>query len=469
MDTHAMKSFIGQWIEENRQEFIDCSQFMHHNPELSMQEFKACAMLTDICRKHGFRVEEGVAGIPTAFVATWGSGAPVVAYSVEYDALPGLSQRSATTKEPVIEGGPGHGCGHCLLGAGALQAAVAQRYAMEKFGIKGTVKILGTPAEEICIGKPFMARAGYFDDIDVFLDWHPFINHTFVSRSSNAYCNKYYHFKGKTAHGNAPWNGRSALDAAMLMGHAVEMLREHIKPGTEAAANTINYTFSSVGPSFPSVVPDTTTAWYVGRFNTTGIMLDVLERLDNCARGAALATGTTVEMELVTAIHEKIPNDVLADLLHENYLAIGPMEITAEEEAFAREMQKNAGNEPVGFTRKVLPPSSEDAPVCDTSEYTWFAPMGSFWPEVMPGPALHHWVITSTTGSSIGKRAVGYAARVLASAAADLLAQPEILKKAWEEHTRRMDGRTFESLIPSHVQPDLNANRELMEKYRDKD
>ena len=466
MDTAAVKRFVVEWVERNKQEFIDCALYIRENPELGMQEFKAFKRLTDICKQHGFTVAEGVAGMPTAFVATWGSGKPVVAYSVEYDALPGLSQKVATMKDPVVEGGPGHGCGHCLLGAAAMQAGIAQRYAMEAFGLGGTVVIFGTPAEETCIGKPFMARAGLFDDVDVFLDWHPFINHTFVSKASNAYFNKYYHFRGKTAHGNSPWNGRSTLDAAMLMGHAVEMLREHIKPGTEAAANTINYTFSSVGPEFPSVVPDKTTAWYVGRFNTTEIMVDVMERIDNCAKGAALATGTTVEMELVTAIHEKIPNDVLADLVHNNYLDIGPLAITPEEEAFAKEMQKNAGSEPVGFTGKVLPPSTLDAPVCDTSEYTWFAPMGSFWPEVMPGPALHHWVITASTGTSVGQKAVGYAAKVLATSAMDLLLQPEILAAAWKEQEERMAGRRYASLIPDHIQPPLDANKAIMEKYR---
>ncbi|MCC8193862.1 MAG: amidohydrolase [Deltaproteobacteria bacterium] len=466
MDLVAVKRFVTDWVEQNKDEFADCAMYLRDNPELAMQEFRAFAYITSLCEKHGFRVEKGVAGIPTAFVATWGGGKPVVAYSVEYDALPGLSQTVSTRKEPVVEGGPGHGCGHCLLGAGAVQAGVAQRYAMEKFGLSGTVRILGTPAEEICIGKPFMARAGLFDDIDVFLDWHPFINHTFVSRSANAYFNKYYHFSGKTAHGNSPWNGRSSLDAAMLMGHAVEMLREHIKPGTEAAANTINYTFSNVGPEFPSVVPDKTTAWYVGRFNTTEIMTDVMERIDNCAKGAALATGTTVEAELVTAIHEKIPNEVLGRLIHRNFEEIGLMDVTPEEDRIMKEMQTSAGSEPVGISREIVPPSTLDAPVCDTSEYSWFAPMGSFWPAVMPGPALHHWVITASTGTSVGRRAVGYAAKVLANSAVELLLKPEIVAEAWKEQEERMAGRKFASLIPDHIQPPLDANKATMEKYR---
>ncbi|MDR3073203.1 MAG: amidohydrolase [Deltaproteobacteria bacterium] len=466
MDTAAIKQFLVDWIDANKAEFDACSQFLFDNPELGMQEFEAADLFARTAEKHGFRVEKGVAGMPTAFVAAYGSGKPVFGFSVEYDSLPGLSQKVLDHKEAVVEGAPGHGCGHCLLGVGAMQAAIALRYAMEKFGLKGTVKAFGTPAEEICIGKPFMARAGLFKDVDVFLDWHPWFNTTFVSRGSNAYFSKYYHFKGKTAHGNAPWNGRSALDAGMLMGHAVELLREHIVPGTEAAANTINYTFSNVGPEFASVVPDRSSLWFVGRFTTTEVMADVLERIDNCARGAALATGVTVDMELVTAIHENVPSRTVGRVVHDNLLALGPMPLAEEEQALAKAMQKNAGNEPVGIVQKVLPPSEFDAPVCDVSEYAWFAPLATLWVGILPGPALHHWVITAAAGSSIGKKAFSYAAKILANSAVDLMDRPDILAKAKEEHRETFKGREYKSLLPDERMPPLDANNAAMAKYR---
>ncbi|MCC8193834.1 MAG: amidohydrolase [Deltaproteobacteria bacterium] len=466
MDGAAIKKFIVDWIDANKAEFDVCSQFMFDNPELGMQEFEAVKRLTALAEKHGFTVEKGVAAMPTAFVGTYGSGAPVLGFNVEYDCLPGLSQKVSEQKDPVIEGAPGHGCGHCILGVGGMQAAIALRYAMEKFGLTGTVKMFGTPAEEICIGKPFMARAGLFDGVDAFLDWHPWFNQSFVQRGTNAYFNKYYHFKGKTSHGNAPWNGRSTLDAGMLMGHAVELLREHIVPGTEAAANTINYTFSNVGPEFPSVVPDRTSMWFVGRFTSTEVMADVMERIDNCARGAALATGTTVETELVTAIHENLPNKVLGEVLHENFLALGPVALTEEEQRFAKALQKNAGNDPVGVVQEYLPPSEYDAPVTDVSEYSWFAPLATLWTAVMPGPSLHHWVFTAAAGSSIGKKAYNYAAKFLANAAVDLIAKPDVLARAKEEHKTRLNGRVYKSLLPDGLMPPMDANKATMAKYR---
>lgn len=466
MNAGEIKQFVGDWVDANRGAFDACSQYLFDNPELGMQEFEASARLAEMAQRHGFTVDMGVAGMPTAFVATYGSGSPVLGFNVEYDCLPGLSQRVADHKAPVVEGAPGHGCGHCILGPGGLLAGVALRHAMERFGLAGTVKLFGTPAEEICIGKPFMARAGLFEGVDAFLDWHPWFDKSFVHRATNAYFNKYYHFAGKTSHGNAPWNGRSALDAGMLMGHAVELLREHIVPGTEAAANTINYTFSSVGPEFPSVVPDRSSLWFVGRFTSTEVMADVMERIDNCARGAALATGTTVDMELVTAVHESLPNTVLGRVVQDNFLALGPVPLTEEEQNFAKAMQKNAGNKPVGIVQEILPPSEFDAPVTDVSEYSWFAPLATMWTAVLPGPALHHWVVTSAVGSGIGKKALGHAAKFLANSGVDLIVQPKTLADAKKEHAERLNGRVYASLLPDDLAPPLDANKATMAKYR---
>ena len=208
----------------------------------------------------------------------------------------------------VTAGAPGHGCGHNLLGTGGVKAAVAVKNAMEKFKLNGTIKVMGSPAEELCIGKPYMGRAGCYEGFDAFLDWHPWSYNRADYDSCSAYFNVKFHFKGQTCHGNSPWHGRSALDAAMLQAHAVEMLREHLYPGCPPdAANTINYTFTNTGPEFPSVVPDVTSVWYIGRFTTTEEMLAALERVTKCADAAAMATETTVDREMVTATHHKIP------------------------------------------------------------------------------------------------------------------------------------------------------------------
>jgi len=466
MDRGIIKKFIVDWVNENQSEFHELSQFMFDNPELPMQEHDATKLAVNIAKKHGFHVDLGVADMPTAFVCTYGSGKPSIGFSVELDALPGLSQKVSTKQEPVNAGAPGHGCGHCLLGPGALMAGIALKYAAEKFGLVCTIKIFGTPGEENCVGKPFMARAGLFDDVDVFLDWHPSFGISFSPRSTNAFFSKLYKFKGKTAHGNSPWHGKSALDAAMLMGHAVEMLREHYPPGTEAAANTINYTFPDVGGGFPNIVPEGTTAWYVGRFNNTELMLDVLERVDNCARGAALATGTLVEMQLVTAVHEKIPNETLAQLMHDNYLELGHLPITDDEQLFSKAMQKSAGNEEVGIVQDVVDPSTVDGGVSDISEYSWIAPLGTFWPSIVPGPALHHWAIVSASGSSIGKKAVNLAAKFLAYSGIDIIAKPEVLTAAKNELKERLGNRTYNCLVPEDISPPVDMNKETMERYR---
>lgn len=465
MNGPTIKKFIKKWIEESKPEFDACSQFLFDNPELGMQEFKSSELLTDLIKKHGFSVVRSVGGMPTAFTASYGSGKPVIGFNAEFDCLPGLSQKVASHKEPVIEGAPGHGCGHCLLGPGGIQGAIALRYAMERFGLKGTVKILGSPYEEMSVGKAFMARAKAFDDVDAFLDWHPFFNTTFVHRHNNAYFNKKYHFRGISAHGNSPWNGRSTLDAAIMMANALEMLREHIRPGTEDAASTINYTFSDVGAEYPNVIPDHSSVWAMARFPTLEILADAMERIDNCARAAALATGTTLEIDFIAATHNGLTNKTLGQIVYNNVEAIGPMPVSDEEQAFAKELQKNAGNDPIGIVQKHMPPCEIDAAVTDVSEYSWIAPLATVWLGVMPGPVLHNWVITAAAGSSIGKKAIGYAARILSSAAVDLLLDPDILRKAHAEHKEALNGRVYECLIPNDIKPPLGLNKDTMDKY----
>ena len=430
-----------------------------------MQEFKASKILADLLEKHGFAVARGVAGMPTAFAASYGEGSPVIGFSAEYDCLPGLSQRAVTHKEPIIEGAPGHGCGHCLLGPGGIQGAMALRYAMEKFGLRGTVKVFGTPYEEMSVGKAFMARAGVFDGVDAFLDWHPYFDKTYVQRHNNAYFNKKYHFRGISAHGNSPWNGRSTLDAAVMMANALEMLREHIRPGTEEAASTINYTFSEVGAEYPNVIPEHSAVWIMARFPTLEILTDAMERIDNCARAAALATGTTLEIEFIAATHNGLANTTLGQVVYDNVEAIGPMPVSDEEQAFARELQKNAGNEPTGIVQEHVPPCLYDAAVTDISEYSWIAPLATVWLGVLPGPMLHNWVITAAAGGSLGKKAIGYAARILAASAVDLLFEPELVRKAQDELKTVLNGRVYKCLIPDDVLPPLDLNKNTMEKY----
>ena len=335
--------------------------------------------------------------------------------------------------------------------------------------IEATIKVFGTPAEELCIGKPFMAKAGLFKGLDVLLDWHPWNYNRADYDACNAYFNVKYHFKGKTSHGNSPWYGRSTLDAAMLMGHAVELLREHIRPSTAGldAANTINYTLSDVGPEFPSVVPDRTTAWYVGRFDQTELMVEVMERIDKCAKGAAMATDTSVEIELITATHDKIPNKALAEVMHKNLEEIGTPKFTAEEQEFAAKMQREVGVPETGLDEMIMPFGGGSSVLCDTSEYSWFGPYVTLWVTMAPaGLGWHNWIVNSCAGSPLGKKAMKTAAKVLAATAFDAISNPDLVKAAKAEFDERLSARNYIAVLPDELTPPLDINKAVMDKYR---
>ena len=464
-----VKEFIIGWNEDNTEEFYKVADEIWENPELSMQEYKSSALLEDLLEKHGFQVERGVAGMPTAFIATYGSGRPVIGINAEYDALPGLSQdREKLEKCPVTPGAPGQGCGHNLLGTGGVKAAIAVRNALEKYGLTGTVKVLGAPAEELCLGKPFLGKAGCLEGFDAILDWHPWSYTKTNYDSCQAYFSVKYHYKGSTCHGNSPWHGRSALDAAILQGHAVEMLREHIYPGNPPdAANTINYTFTTTGPEFPSVVPDYTTAWYIGRFGTTEEMLEVLERVGKCAEAAAMATETEVEKEIVTVTHHKIPNKVLAECFRDNMLQVGVPQFTEEENEKAKAIQRELGKPETGLPSELEPFEGGYTVLCDTSEYSWNAPYASPWIAMgMENCGWHHWGVARCAGDTMGRKSMDCAAKVISMTAADVICSPDTLEKAQAEWKERMAGRKYECLLPEDMEPPIHLNEDVMAKYR---
>ncbi len=463
-----VKDYINSWNEQNAQPFYETAKIIWENPELPMQEYKSSALLIDLLEKNGFAVEKGVAGMPTAFIASYGSGKPVIGINAEYDALPGLSQDGdKLEKSPIIPGAPGQGCGHNLLGTGGVKAAIAIKNAIEKFGLSGTVKVIGAPAEELCIGKPFLGKAGCLEGYDAILDWHPWHFTTTNYDSCQAYFSVKYHFKGRTSHGNSPWHGRSALDAAMLQAHAVEMMREHIYPGNPPnAANTINYTFTTCGPEFASVVPDYTTAWYIGRFTTTEEMLGALDRVTKCAEAGAMATETSVEREIITVTHHKIPNKTLAELVRDNMLDIGVPQFTEEEHEKAKAIQREIGKPETGLPTELEPFEGGFTALCDTSEYSWNAPYTSPWIAMgMEGCGWHHWGVTRCAVDTMGQKSMDCAANVIAMTAADLLCDPELVEKAHAEWVERMDGRVYECLLDDDMEPPVHLNKDVMKKY----
>jgi len=339
---------------------------------------------------------------------------------------------------------------------------------LEEYKIDATIKMFGSPAEEQCLGKSFMGRAGLYENVDFFLDWHPWNYNRADYDNCNAYFNIKYHFKGKTSHGNSPWNGRSALDAALLSAHAIEMLREHYEPAASDSANTINYNFPDIGPEFPSVVPDKSTMWVIGRFTTSEVMMDIISRIDKCVEAGALATGTTVEKKLITATHEKIPNKTLAEIVYKNFEEIGTPKFTKAEHDFVKAMQKSEGLEVIGLDETLKEFGQSGTALCDTSEFSWNAPYATFWMAIAPAGGWHNWMVTTCARGSIGKKAMDNASKILAASAIDILTSPDIIINAKKELRERLNGRVYKSLVPEGIEPPLGLNKDTMEKYKNK-
>lgn len=470
MNNQDLKQTARQWCAEHTAEYTAIAEEIWEHPELSMQEFYCSNLIKDKLKTEGFEVEEGTGGMPTAFIASYsrGSGKPVIGINCEFDSLPGLSQScDSTVKKAVVDGAPGQGCGHNLLGTASLKTAVALRHLLEDKALDGTIKVIGAPAEELCIGKPFLGRAGALKGYDAIIDWHPWYNNRADYDACLAYFNVKFHFKGKTSHGNSPWHGRSALDAAMLTATATEYLREHTYPGNPPeGANTFNYTFSETGPEFPSVVSDRATIWYVGRFEKVADAKEGLRRITNCAKGAAMATETEVEVEVITATNHKLPNKTLAEVMHRNFEEIGSPAFTKEEHKKACEIQRSFGAEESGLATELLPFGGGYSIVCDTSEYSWNAPYVTAWIAMVPeNIGWHNWGVTYCANNSMGKKCMETAVNLLCSTAVDLMCEPEILIKAKQEFDERREGKEYECLLPEDAEPPLTINKDTMERY----
>jgi aminobenzoyl-glutamate utilization protein B len=466
MDVNKIKEYAEKWLADNSGEFRDLSDFIWENPELGLEEFSAFKAITELLKKYDFKLETGVGDMPTAFIATYGSGHPVIGINVEYDCLPGLSQQKDKPYPcPVIEGAPGQGCGHNILGTAAVKAGVAVRKAIEEFGLTGTVKLFGSPYEEASVGKPMVGKTGAYAEADAILDWHPWHYNKADYDKCNSVFVCMYHFKGKKSHGAYPWQGRSAFDAAMLFGHALELLREHIIPAGPDAAHTINYTFTNVGAEYANVVPDVTDVQLYGRFNDLAVSKDAFDRIMQAAEGAAMATGTKVEREVVTYTHNKIPNKTLAEVVHKNLEHYGAPDFTEEEQNFVKEMQKNAGLEPIGLRTDIDPFGPSETIICDTSEFTWNAPYATFWLAMGPTSGWHNWMVTACAGSSIGQKTLARSSQITTASAIDILTDSSIIEKAKAEWKERMGDNKYECLLPADHKPPIGINAATMDKY----
>jgi len=481
-----LKEYAWGWIEDNKERIIKISDAVWEYAELGLVEYKSSKLLADELESHGFRVERGVAGMPSAFMGIWGSGKPVIGIMGEYDALPGISQKPVPYKEHLREGAPGHGCGHNIHGTSGMAGAIALRYAMEKTGLEGMVKFFGTPAEENYDGKVFMARAGLFDDVDACLSHHPSQMNTAGLGSSNAMNSVKFHFHGKTAHAaSSPEQGRSSLDAVELMNIGVNYMREHV---VEKAR--IHYIIEEGGGQ-PNVVPDYARTWYYIRAPERDQVDRIHDWILRIAEGAAMMTGTDLKAEFLGGIYNKMPNKTLSELVIANMREIGAPTYTVEELEFARKIgetippeQKRDGLRKreipdweryidVDLVTDILDPWDEgkvSGGSTDVSDISWNTPTMEFsTTAAVLGTPGHSWHFVSTSGMSIGHKSLIFAAKTIAGAALDLMTVTEVLEKAKEEHKERLKGQTYRSPIPDDVGPALEAAKEAAEKLKGKE
>ncbi|MEJ2701657.1 MAG: amidohydrolase [Sedimentisphaerales bacterium] len=437
--------------------------------ELGLQEFKSSALLTKTLEAEGFTVERGLAGMPTCFVATYGSGKPVVGILAEYDALPMLSQKARVPKqEPLVPGAPGHGCGHNLMGTAVSAAAIAVKKAMETCGIGGTIKVFGSPAEEILVSRPYMVRAGLFDDVDVVINNHTASGFsTSYGINGSALFSVVYSFAGKTAHSaGAPWSGRSALDAVEIMNVSTTYLREHLH-----FTYRMHYVIVEGGEA-PNVVPDRASVWYFLR-NTDERLEDMYRRVMDCAKGAALATGTQLsDVDVLAAVHQAHANRALAELMYENIKLIGMPEWTEAEQEFAKSLQKELGKEEKGMPKEVGKLGKPAAvftggPSSDHGDVTLIAPTATIrFPGIVPGAIGHHWSTVAGNYGSSAWKGLNAGAKAMAATAIDLLTRPDQLQKIRREFEEESKKHPYKSFLPKDAKPPLDINEELMKKYR---
>ncbi len=442
-----------QAVDARADHYGKLSRQIWENPEVGFQETKSSALLRDDLKSAGFRISDGVAGMPTAFIAEWGSGAPVIAILGEFDALPGLSQEDTTARKPRVEGAPGHGCGHNLFGSASALAAVAVKEQMEKRGLKGTIRFYGTPAEEGGGGKIYMIRAGLFKDVDVALAWHPWDRNEVDDNPWLANISARIRYRGKAAHAAAaPEAGRSALDAFELMAHGVNLLREHVPQETRMHYVVIK------GGTAANVVPDETEVSLIVRHPDAKTLENIWERVLNCVQAGALATGTQVSFEITSSYANLVPVRSMISLMNKSLQTAGGVNYSREERKFAEALRSNVdltNAPPLGTEAKVLPTRTALVSAStDVGDVSWNVPTGQVLVATFPpGIPLHTWLSTACAGTSLARKGMVVAAKALALAATDLLSNPELVKAAKQDWQDALKGRAYRSLLPADRKP----------------
>ncbi len=429
-------------VESERAASIALADDIWAFAELGYLETKSSGRLQGYLSDSGFEVESGVADIPTAFVATYGEGAPVIGILAEFDALPGLSQAAKPVRQPIAEGMPGHACGHHLFGAASASAGVAVARWLAATGASGTVRVYGTPAEEGGSGKVYMVRAGLFDDVDVVLHWHPADRNDASAATSTANKSGRFRFQGAAAHAaSAPERGRSALDGVEAMNFMVNLMREHIPEDSR-----IHYVITDGGDA-PNIVPESAEVYYYVRHPKLPTIKALFERVVKAAQAAALGTGTQMTYEVMHGNYPVLPNETLARLVDANLRRLGGYAYSPEEQRFAETLHPTLGESalPLGAQSHVQPFAlRQGRGSTDVGDVSWAAPTVGFrtatW---VPGTPAHSWQAVAAGGTSIGHKGMLLAAQLLALTATDLFQDAGLIKRAWTE-LREKRGAHFE-------------------------
>ncbi|PTM06653.1 MAG: amidohydrolase [Bacteroidetes bacterium] len=414
----------------------DIAQTIWDYAEMGYKEVKSSALLQKTLKDEGFKITIGVAGIPTAFIAEYGSEGPIIAILGEYDALPGLSQQAVPEKKSA-GAAAGHACGHHLFGTASAAAAISVKNWLQENNIKGTIRFYGCPAEEGGSGKVFMTRDGLFNDVDVALHWHPSSANAANPGAALANKSAKFRFYGVAAHAaGSPEKGRSALDGVESMNYMVNMMREHIPQEAR-----IHYVITDGGKA-PNVVPDFAEVYYYARHNNRNVVIDIFDRMVNAAKGAALGTDTKMEYEMIGGTHELLPNLTLQEVMYKNLVAIGGYSFDAKELEFANEISKSLGqkNLNTAFSEGVVP-YTENAVAygsTDVGDVSFTVPtVGMGAATWVPGTPAHSWQAVAAGGTSIGTKGMMIAAKALSKTAIDLFSNTELISKAKTEFESR--------------------------------
>ena len=467
LNAEDVRKFVRDWVEKNRRAAAVVNDSIFYFGELGMQEHRSTELMTTVLKDHGFAVEVGISGFPTGFLATYGSGSPVIALHAEFDGLPTGSQKPGVTKQEwMTDGAPGHMEGHNSNGAVLVTAALALRYAMEKYGIAGTIKVFGAPAEEQVISRPYFVRDGYFDDVDVAV--HNHIMDTFSTKYGviqSAIVAAKFTFLGETGHAAiGPWKARDALDAAVLMDIGLAQYREHMEPGG-CMSRVINY-----GGDQSNVIPAKSVISWNFRGPTAEAARKLFETGHRIARGAAMMANCEVEVDVQSGVWPVRCNQSVAETIQRNIEWVGMPEWSDEEQAFARALQKEIKKPEAGLNTEITPlrgPSPQVLGGNDSGDISWKVPMGRvYFPGNVPHSQIHHWSAGSALTTSIAHKGLVVGSIVTALTALDYLIDPALLARTKAQFKAEVGDVVYQPLIPKDQTPPVDLNAELMDRFR---